>query len=52
MIRYREILRRNNKGFSEQNIARDCSVSRNPTRRVIDIVDEIQVSGLSNLFDR
>lgn len=44
MTKYREILRLKNLGFSDRNIARSCSVSRNTVRRVIDRADELSIS--------
>ena len=44
MTKYREILRLKSLGFSERNIARSCSVSRNTVRRVIDRADELSIS--------
>ena len=44
MTRYREILRLKSLGFSDRNIARSCSVSRNTVRRVIDKADELNIS--------
>ena len=44
MTNYREILRLKSLGFSDRNIARSCSVSRNTVKRVIDKATEKQVS--------
>lgn len=44
MTKYREILRLKSLGFSDRNIARSCSVSRNTVRRVIDKATEMDVS--------
>ena len=44
MTKYREILRLKSLGFSDRNIARSCSVSRNTVRRVIDRADELSIS--------
>ena len=44
MTKYREILRLKNLGFSDRNIARSCSVSRNTVKRVIDRADELSIS--------
>ena len=44
MTKYREILRLKSLGFSDRNIARSCSVSRNTVRRVIDRADELNIS--------
>ncbi len=44
MTKYREILRLISLGFSERNIARICSVSRNTVRRVIDKANELNIS--------
>ena len=44
MTKYREILRLKSLGFSNRNIARSCSVSRNTVRRVIDKADEMNIS--------
>ena len=38
MTNYREILRLKSLGFSERNIARSCSVSRNTVKRVTVII--------------
>ena len=43
MTKYREILRLKSLGFSDRNIARSCSVSRNTVRRVIDRADELNI---------
>ena len=44
MTKYREILRLKSLGFSDRNIARSCSVSRNTVRRVIDRAAELSMS--------
>ena len=44
MTKYREILRLRSLGFSDRNIARSYSVSRNTVRRVIDRAEEIDIS--------
>ena len=44
MTKYREILRLKSLGFSDRNIARSCSVSRNTVRRVIDRASEMNLS--------
>lgn len=44
MTKYREILRLKSLGFSDRNIARSCSVSRNTVRRVIDKATEMDIS--------
>ena len=44
MTNYREILRLKSLGFSDRNIARSCSVSRNTVKRVIDRADELSIS--------
>ena len=44
MTNYREILRLKSLGFSDRNIARCCSVSRNTVKRVIDMATEKHVS--------
>lgn len=44
MTKYREILRLKSLGFSDRNIARSCSVSRNTVRRVIDRAAELSIS--------
>ena len=44
MTKYREILRLKSLGFSDRNIARSCSVSRNTVKRVVDKADEMNIS--------
>ena len=44
MTKYREILRLKSLGFSDRNIARSCSVSRNTVRRVIDKATKMDIS--------
>ena len=44
MTKYREILRLKSLGFSDRNIARSCSVSRNTVKRVIDRASEMNLS--------
>ena len=44
MTKYREILRLKSLGFSDRNLARSCSVSRNTVRRVIDKANEMDIS--------
>ena len=44
MTKYREILRLKSLGFSDRNIARSCSVSRNTVKRVIDRSNELNIS--------
>ena len=44
MTNYREILRLKGLGFSDRNIARSCSVSRNTVKRVLDAAVEKNVS--------
>ena len=44
MTNYREILRLESLGFSDRNIARSCSVSRNTVKRILDAAVEKNVS--------
>lgn len=44
MTKYREILRLKNLGFSEQNIAQSCGVSRNTVARVLKKATEMNLS--------
>ena len=44
MTKYREILWLKSLGFSDRNVARSCSVSRNTVRRVNDSADELNNS--------
>jgi hypothetical protein len=44
MTKYREILRLKSLGFSDRNIARNCSVLRNTVRRVNDRTNELSIS--------
>ncbi len=44
MTKYREILRLKSMGFSDRNIARSCSVSRNTVAKVTARASELQIS--------
>ena len=44
MTQYREILRLKSKGFSERNIARSCSASRNTVAKVTQRAEKLNVS--------